>query len=129
MSDGGRDAADGAAGPGSGTTAAKRGGGVSGWVVGFAPWIVYWILVGNVAFETAVLVALGVSVVINVVALLRHERPKVLEIGSTIAFAVFVVVALVGDGAFLSRWIQPLGNGALFLIVLVSVLVKKPFTL
>ena len=29
---------------------------------GFAPWIVYWVLVGNVPFETAVLVALGIAV-------------------------------------------------------------------
>ena len=28
-------------------------------VIGFAPWIVYWVLVGNVPFETAVLVALA----------------------------------------------------------------------
>jgi hypothetical protein len=31
-------------------------------LVGFAPWIVYWVLVGNVPFETAVLVALALAV-------------------------------------------------------------------
>ena len=31
---------------------------------GFAPWIVYWVLVGNVPFSAAVLVALAVSVTV-----------------------------------------------------------------
>jgi uncharacterized membrane protein YgaE (UPF0421/DUF939 family) len=29
---------------------------------GFAPWIVYWVLVGNVPFSTAVVVALAIAV-------------------------------------------------------------------
>ena len=29
---------------------------------GFAPWIVYWVLVGNVPFAAAVLVALAIAV-------------------------------------------------------------------
>ena len=33
-----------------------------GILFGFAPWIVYWVLVGNVPFKTAVLVALGIAV-------------------------------------------------------------------
>jgi hypothetical protein len=32
-----------------------------GFVAGLAPWIVYWILVGNVDFRLAVLIAFGVA--------------------------------------------------------------------
>ncbi|QZA20335.1 hypothetical protein K3U93_19575 [Mycobacterium malmoense] len=33
-----------------------------GMVFGLAPWIVYWVLVGNVPFTTAALVALAIAV-------------------------------------------------------------------
>jgi hypothetical protein len=42
--------------------------------VGFAPWIVYWVLVGNVPFKTAVLVALAVAVLSFVIGGLGERR-------------------------------------------------------
>jgi dienelactone hydrolase len=101
----------------------------AGFVVGFVPWIAYWILIGNVPFVTAVLVALGLSVLINASAVLRHQPLMVLEAGSTAVFVVFVVLGLTLSDDALARWLQPLGNLGLFLIVLVSVLIGRPFTL
>ena len=45
-----------------------------------------------------------------------------------VAFAV-PTFAYTGDEQWLERWFQPLSNGALFLIALVSVLIGKPFAL
>jgi hypothetical protein len=98
-------------------------------VVGFAPWIVYWILVGNAPFLVAVLVGLGLAVAINVMALVRRQPLMVLEAGTALVFAVFVLLALVLPEDFLERRLQPLGNAGLFAIVLVSILIGKPFTL
>ena len=108
---------------------AHRGGGAGAWVVGFAPWILYWILVGNASFRVAVGVALGLSAVIVVGTLARHRRPMVLELGTLAFFVVLLGLAFVASDAFLARWIQPLGNAGLALVVLGSILVGRPFTL
>jgi hypothetical protein len=98
-------------------------------VVGFVPWIVYWILVGNVPFLAAVLAGLALAVVINASSLLRRQPLMVLEAGTAVVFAVFVIMALTLSDDFLERWLQPLGNAGLFAIVLISILIGKPFTL
>jgi hypothetical protein len=53
----------------------------------------------------------------------------VLEAGTALVFAVFVLMALLLSEDFLERWLQPLGNAGLFAIVLVSILIGKQFTL
>ena len=61
---------------------------------GLAPWIVYWILVGNVAFRTAVLIAFGASIVVFAHTIANGQRPKVLEIGSMVVFAIVTVITI-----------------------------------
>jgi dienelactone hydrolase len=96
---------------------------------GFAPWIVYWILIGSVSFRTAVLIAFLLSLIVTVQSLVRGGRPKLLEVGGTIAFAILVIVTFATNDHFLEQWIQPLTNASLFVIALASVLMGKPFTL
>jgi len=100
-----------------------------GFFVAFLPWIVYWTLVGNVPFRVAVLVAFALSLAVAGLSLLHGQRPKVLEIGNTVVFAVLTVLTLVTDDHFLERWLQPLSNAGLFAIALASVLIGRPFTL
>jgi hypothetical protein len=100
-----------------------------GYVLGFLPWIVYWILVGNVAFELALLVALGIAAVGLVVGRIRHAPPTTLDVGSLAVFVVLAVVAFVVPDDVLERWIQPLGNAGLLLIVLGGLAVRRPFVL
>ncbi|HET9565730.1 MAG TPA: hypothetical protein VFP27_14780, partial [Mycobacterium sp.] len=63
-------------------------------VVGFAPWIVYWVLVGNAPFLTAVLAGLGLAVAINLITLARRQPLMVLDAGTALVFAVFVIMSL-----------------------------------
>lgn len=35
---------------------------------GFAPWLIYWVLVGNVPFKTAVVVAFAIAVAAALIA-------------------------------------------------------------
>lgn len=97
--------------------------------VAFVPWIVYWILVGNVPFEVAVLVAFALTIAGAGLSLIHGQRPKVLEIGNVIVFAVLTVLTFATDDRFLERWIQPISNAGLFVIALASVLIGRPFTL
>jgi hypothetical protein len=98
-----------------------------GIIVSFAPWIIFWILAGE-TFFVATLGAFVVSIVMLVPELLRH-KPKILDVGTLVFFAVMTVAALTVDRGWFERYANPLSDGALALITLVSILVRMPFTM
>jgi hypothetical protein len=98
-----------------------------GILLGFAPWIVYWVLVGNVPFATAVLVALAVAVLSFVIGRVRGVPGRTLEIGAIATFLVLTALTFTLDQSFMERWIQPLSNAGIFLVALISALVGRPF--
>ena len=89
---------------------------------GFAPWIVYWVLVGNVPFLTAVLVALATAVAALVVGRLSAKPGRTLQIGAVATFAVLTVLTFALSQSFMERWMQPLSNAGIFLVALVGVM-------
>lgn len=94
---------------------------------GFVPWIVYWVLVGNVPFTAAVVVALVVAVLALVASRLRGSSATSLEIGAIVTFSVLTVLTLVLSQTFMERWIQTLGSAGILLVTLTGVLIGKPF--
>ncbi len=96
-------------------------------VLGFAPWILFWVLVGNTGFVVAVACATGASLVGLAVSRRREHRWRSLDVGTAVVFVVLLVAALSLDDAVLERWLQPVGNLGLFLVALVGVLVGRPF--
>ncbi|HMZ13413.1 MAG TPA: hypothetical protein PLS04_04685 [Mycobacterium sp.] len=96
-------------------------------VIGFAPWIVYWVLVGNVPFETAVLVALAVAVAGLVIGRVRKAPGITFEIGSVATFLALTILTFTVSRGFMERWLQPLSNVGIFLVALGGVLVGRPF--
>ncbi|WP_204802025.1 hypothetical protein [Mycobacterium riyadhense] len=98
-----------------------------GMLFGFAPWIVYWVLVGNVPFNVAVSVALVMAVAVLAVGRATGNPGRMLEIGAVATFVVLTVLTLTLGDAFMARWIQPLSNAGIFLVALVGVLIGKPF--
>lgn len=94
---------------------------------GFAPWIVFWVLVGNVPFTAAVLVALAIAVATLVIGHRTGAPGRALQIGAVSTFVVLTVVTVVLHQTFLERWLQPLGNAGILLAALTGVLVDKPF--
>jgi hypothetical protein len=96
-------------------------------LVGFAPWIVYWVLVGNVPFQTAVLVALAVAVASFVIGRVKHTPGRTLEIGAIGTFVVLAVLTFTVSQSFMEEWMQPLSNAGIFLVALASVLIGRPF--
>ena len=95
--------------------------------MGFAPWIVYWVLVGNVPFETAVLVALAVAVAAFVIGRVKGTPGRSLEIGAIATFVVLAVLTFTVSQSFMERWMQPLSNAGIFLVALSGVLSGRPF--
>jgi hypothetical protein len=98
-----------------------------GILFGFAPWIIYWILVGNVPFRTAVLVALAIALLSFVVGRLRRSPGQTLAVGALVTFLVLTVLTFTLSDSFMERWIQPLSNAGIFLVALVGVLTGRPF--
>jgi hypothetical protein len=98
-----------------------------GILFGLAPWIVYWVLVGNVPFTTAVLVALGVAVLSFMIGRVKGAPGRTLEIGAIGTFLVLTALTFTLSQSFMERWIQPLSNAGIFLVALTGVLIGKPF--
>src|SRR6202008_2910444 len=93
---------------------------------GLMPWIVYWVLVGNVPFTTAVLVALTVSVLTFGVGRVKGSPGRTLEIGAIGTFLVLTVLTFTLSESFMERWMQPLSNAGIFLVALSGVLIGRP---
>jgi hypothetical protein len=98
-----------------------------GILYGFAPWIVYWVLVGNVPFITAVLIALAIAVVTYVVGRRTAAPGHTLQVGALVTFLVLTVLTLTLSQTFMERWIQPLSNIGIFAVALAGVLAGRPF--
>jgi hypothetical protein len=98
-----------------------------GILYGFAPWIVYWVLVGNVPFTTAVLIALAIAVVMYILGRRTNAPGHTLQIGALVTFLVLTALTLTLSQAFMERWIQPLSNAGIFVVALTGVLAGRPF--
>jgi hypothetical protein len=98
-----------------------------GILLGFAPWIIYWVLVGNVPFKAAVLVALGVAVLSFVIGRIRGAAGRTLEIGALATFLVLTALTFSLSQSFMEQWMQPLSNAGIFLVALGGMLAGKPF--
>ena len=94
---------------------------------GFSPWLVYWVLVGNVPFTVAVLAALAIAVIAYVIGRATGKPGGALEIGAVATFSVLTVLTFTLSQSALGQWILPLSNAGIFLVALVSVLTGKPF--
>lgn len=93
----------------------------------FAPWIVYWVLVGNVPFMTAVLVAFTTALATLVAGHLSGKPGRTLQIGAAATFAALTVLTLLLSQSFMERWMQPMSNAGIFFVALAGVLFGKPF--
>jgi hypothetical protein len=98
-----------------------------GILFGFAPWIIYWLLVGNVPFLTAVLVALATAIATFVISRISGNAGRTLEVGALATFIVLTVLTLTLSQEFMERWMQPLSNAGIFLVALIGALIGKPF--
>jgi hypothetical protein len=98
-----------------------------GIISGFAPWIVFWVLVGNVPFAAAALIALALAVAAYVAGRQSRSPGRTLEIGAVATFVVLTVLALTISRSFLEQWLQPLGNAGIFVVAVVGALTGRPF--
>ena len=94
---------------------------------GFASWIVYWVLVGNVPFQVSALVALAIAIAALVIGRVTGQSNLVLDIGAVATFLVLTLLTMTLTDSFLEARILPLSIAGIFLVALVSLLMGKPF--
>lgn len=94
---------------------------------GLAPWIVYWVLVGNVPFGAAALVGLAVATIALAIAGLTAKRERTLETGCAAVFLLLTALTFALGDAFAQRWMLPLSTAGLLAVALVGTLIRKPF--
>jgi len=100
-----------------------------GMIMTFLPWLAFWVLLSYGKLFTAIIVALAASVAAIVMEKMAGRSPKILQIGALAVFVVFAVAAFLVAPAWLGYWIRLMSNASLTLIVLVSILIGKPFTI
>jgi len=98
-----------------------------GILVGLAPWIVYWVLVGNVPFAVAALVALAIAVAAMAGGRATGKPAGLLEIGSVATFLVLAVLTFSLSAPIIERWILPLSIAGLLVAALAGAPTGKPF--
>ena len=84
-------------------------------------------LVGNVPFAAAALVALALAVAVIAVGRSPGNTWESFQIGSAAVLLILTALALTVDDAFNQRWILPLGNAGVFAVALLGALLGKPF--
>jgi hypothetical protein len=94
---------------------------------GLAPWIVYWVLVGNVPFAIAALVALTIAVAAVATQSVYGKPLGALETGSVAVLVVLTVLPFILTVPVQQQWLLPLGNAGIFLVALAGTLLGKPF--
>ncbi len=121
-------------------------------VVGFIPWIVFWVIGGPATWETGTLAALLAAIFVTMLSIdyrplvawatvqpdrrrvgLRPElsRLKLLDIATVVFFAVLSLAAVVTtrhNVSDLDKYSQAISSGALGIIALGSIVFRHPFT-
>ncbi len=95
--------------------------------LGFAPWIVYWVLVGNAPFAVAALIALAIAVAALLIGLVKHAPGRTLDIGAVVTFGALAVLTVASGQPFSQRWVLPLSNAAVFLTAVTGIVIGRPF--
>lgn len=96
--------------------------------LGLSPFLVYWVLVGNVSYHLAVVISFCAAVLIFLTTITVHHSVKFFEVCVLVVFLGLLIATFATNDHFLERWIQPISIGALFLAMLATVIVGRPFT-
>jgi hypothetical protein len=91
-----------------------------GILFGFAPWIVYWALVGNAPLLVAALIAFAIAIAGLVAGYLTRTPRRSLEIGSGTTFLILTALTVLADQSVAQRWALPLSFAGILLATLLG---------
>jgi hypothetical protein len=91
-----------------------------GILFGFAPWIVYWTMLGNVPSEIAVVVAFAIAIAGLVAGYAARTPRRSLEIGSGATFLILTAMTLLASPFVVQRWALPVSFVGLLLVTVIG---------
>lgn len=95
----------------------------------FLPWFVFWLFLSFNEVEIAAIGGFTFALLEMLFDLWKKISIKILQFGSFIFFFIIGVLYFFINLEWLRKWVSPLGGIALTSIILISLLIKKPFTL
>ena len=98
-------------------------------LVGFTPFIAFFVLLKLVSPLAGLVSAMVVSVLLCVRTRARHESLKILELGSVVVFVALVLYTLVAAPVWTVATVRLAADSGLLAIVLFSLAIGRPFTL
>ncbi len=101
-------------------------------LAGLAPWIIYALVEGPGRLELAAAIAFGTALAVLLIGSARGSSPKLLEYTDVVFFgaiAIIVAVASTDTRDWLELWGGEVANIALVVIVVGSIVIRRPFTL
>jgi hypothetical protein len=87
-----------------------------GILFGFAPWLVYWALVGNTPFLVASSAAFAIAIAGLTVGYLTRTPRRSLEIGSGATFLAITLLTLLAGQSVVQRWALPLSFAGILVV-------------
>jgi hypothetical protein len=98
-------------------------------LLGFAPYIAFYVAMRLVAVGATLWIATGVALLVAGWNWARSGSPKVLEIGSVVIFAALAAYTAVSHRQWSLIAVRLAVDGGLLLVVLFSLMIDRPFTL
>src|SRR5271167_2046814 len=100
-----------------------------GILLGFAPFIIFAVISRFVAVSISLWAVAATSAALIICQKMRGASMKILEIGTFLLFAVLGIYATAKGGGWDIPLVRTVVDGGLLLIILLSMLVRRPFTL
>jgi len=98
-------------------------------LLGFAPFVTFALIEKPVGITSGLTAAFALSLALVVWQAFRHRTANILELGSALLFGGLALLALHGDQAWSVWQVRFHVDAGLALVVFLSVLLRRPFTL
>jgi hypothetical protein len=98
-------------------------------LIGFIPFAAFAILDHSLGTTLALVLAAALAALAAIRDRLRHRTPKLLDLGACVMFGLLAVVSLVTSSGAGVLAVQARVDAGLLTIVLISLAVKRPFTI
>ncbi|OGW75715.1 MAG: hypothetical protein A2Z72_03340 [Omnitrophica bacterium RBG_13_46_9] len=98
-------------------------------LLSFMPWFLFWVLLSMRKPEPAALAGFFVTFIVIIVEKFKGRSIKILQAGTLFFFLALAALALFTELEWFGHWVNLLSNLALTMIVFISIVIGKPFTL
>ena len=95
----------------------------------FIPWILFWSFLSAKFLVTSIVAGFIATVIVILIDVFRGKKTKILQLGTLFFFAGILAILFISQSFWIMKWISIIGKVVLALIVLISILIKSPFTL